>query len=531
MKHHDQAHFETASAAPLLTTADYVRLLHPEDGIGKTTLVAKDVTGRPHSKTYALATASALVDNFLDGDAYVTLHRFHGPRKGSRLAALNGLFLDLDIDRLPAGATTSAGSWSLDVMMHCLSLNLPQPTVLLSTGRGLAAIWLIKPLPPKALPRWQAAQNVLIEQFRSLGADPACRDTARITRLPGSLNSKSQRIASIIDGSLRRYDFDGLADDIFIAAGRPTREELKNRQMRQKQREARKQSGGLTVEARFTAIMRDLDCLRLSWGGQVPIGVRNTWLHLYATCLSHMVDAGEISDRVQRMAAEATPGLSPSEVMGVAKIAARHAALPRGNAPLSDGRYHYAGATISDLLGVTAAGARTLGLEQVMPKNERARRKAERECQRRWATGAISREAWLERNSREARQPWLDLGISRSTYYRRLKAGQIVEPPKPATSAEVETGPCPQQGGSALPKAPAEGRSPFAKAPTPTKSPSSPTRPARATQTEMIAEPDGCEIDEVFVESNPYAQPAHQQGEINFARRRIYFPLERFRRE
>ena len=311
MKHFDQTRFETASAAPILTTEAYVQLLHPEDAIGKTTLMAKDATGRAHSRTYTLTTASVLANNFLDGDGYISLNRFHGPRKISQLAALNGLFLDLDVDRLPPGASRSVGAWSLDVMMHCLTMKLPQPSVLLSTGRGLAAIWLIKPLPPKALPRWQEAQNVLIEHFRSLGADPACRDAARITRLPGSLNSKSQKIASIIDGTLERYDFDRLADEIYIAAGRPTRKELKHRQVCRKQRTARKQSGGLPVRARFSAVLRDLDRLRLSWGGQVPVGARNTWLHLYATCLSHIFDSAEIPGRVQAMAAEATPGLFP----------------------------------------------------------------------------------------------------------------------------------------------------------------------------------------------------------------------------
>jgi hypothetical protein len=530
MRHFDQAHFETASAAPILTTEAYVRLLHPEHAIGKTTLMAKDATGRAHSKTYTLATAPVLASNFLDGDGYISLHRFHGPRKISQLAALNGLFLDLDIDRLPHGASRSVGAWSLDMTMHCLSLKLPPPTVLLFTGRGLAAIWLIKPLPPKALPRWQEAQNVLIDHFRSLGADPACRDAARVTRLPGSLNSKSQKIASIIDGTLERYDFDQLADDIYIAAGRPTREELKHRQVRRKQRAARKQSGGLPARARFSAVLRDLDRLRLSWGGQVPVGARNTWLHLYATCLSHTFGAAEIPERVQAMAAEATPGLSPSEVSGVARIAARHAALPKSGASLTDGRYHYAGATIADMLGVTAAGARTLGLEQIMPTCERARRKAERERQRRRTAGAMSRETWLEENTREARQPWVNLSISRSTYYRRLKAGEIVDTTEPASAPHVETGPCPQQGGSALPEAPAEGRSPAGKGPTPTQSPSRRTRPAQRKSQE-IEKPHRAGLYEVVVECNSQVHSPHQQGEIDFARQRIYYPLERVRRE
>ena len=272
--------------------------------------------------------------------------------------------------------------------------------------------------------------------------------------------------------------------------------------------------------------MRDLESLRRSWGGQVPIGSRNTWLHLYATCLSHISDAQEISALVEAMAAKAAPGLSRSEVAGIAKVAARHAALPNGGTPLTDGRYHYSGATIAELLGVTAAGARTLGLEQVMPKDERARRKAERERLGRRAVGAASREDWLNENSRERQQPWTELGMSRSTYYRRIKAGQVVEPAKPARTADVETRPCPQQGGSALPTAPAEGRSPSANAPTPTTSPRQHTRPAEATWTKRVAAPLGSGLAYFVMETKSFMRRAQVQGEVDFAARRIGYPLE-----
>lgn len=515
MRHYDQSHFEAASLAPTLTPADYVRLLHPEEAIGKTTLMAKDITGRAHSKTYALSAAPALVDCFLDGDSYISLHRFHGGRKISRLAALNGLFLDLDVDRLPAGAGRNVGSWSLDILMRLVSLNLPEPSVLLSTGRGLAAIWLIDPLPPQALPRWQAAQKALIDLFRCLGADPSCSDAARVTRLPGSLNTKSQTEAEIIGGNLERSGFDQLADDIFIAAGRPTREQLSLRQKHRKKRGEKKLSGGLAVRPRFEAVKRDLERLRLFWGGQVPEGIRNTWLHLYATCLSHLKGALEIPDLVTAMAAVATPGLSRSEIAGIAKTAAGHASLPAGDGtPLADGRYHYSGATIAELLGVTAAGAQTLGLEQVMPKAERARRKAERQKQRRREAGAASREDWLQENSRERQRPWVALGMSRSTYYRQKKAGRIAETIETARPAPIETGPCPQQGGSASPEAPAEGRSPDATTPTPTKSAIRRTQPAEAQRKDTSLGRTSVRLTEIMVETNPSVQPAPQQGSL-----------------
>lgn len=97
--------------------------------------------------------------------------------------------------------------------------------------------------------------------------------------------------------------------------------------------------------------MRDLDRLRLSLGGRVPVGVRDIWLHLYATCLSHTSEAATIPNLFQTMAAEATPGLSPSEVAGVAKVAARHASVSKSGTPLSVGLYHYAGAKMAESRG------------------------------------------------------------------------------------------------------------------------------------------------------------------------------------
>lgn len=532
MEHFDKLHFIAAEpAASALTTPDYIKLLHPPCSVGKVTLMAKDTTGQAHSVTHTTSTAPLWVNCFLDGDGYVSLHRFHGPRRVDRLAALNGLFLDLDVGRLPTGAARSVESWADDIAHELVKLRLPEPTILLSTGRGLGAIWLINSLPPQALSRWQAAQGVLVDLFRRLGADPSCRDAARVTRLPGSLNTKCGREARVLSGSLLRYDFNQLSDEIYISAGRPTKHELRNRKARQKKRQLGNPRGGLSPSARFAAVQRDLERLRRAWGGLIPQGSRNTWLHLYATCLSHEFAPSDIAGRIQQIAAEATPGLPPSEVTAIAKVAARHASLPNTNSSIYDGRYHYSGATLAMLLNITAKSAEALGLEQIMPVAERAKRKAQRECARRRAAGARPRAEWLEKNSRARRQPWLALGISKSTYYRRLGAGQLNDQVQSEAACETDTGPCPQQGGSAMPQAQAEGRSPTAKAPNPTKSPSRRTRPARVTQAEHIAAPADISLYEIVVESNPYMQSSHQQGEIDFAGRRVYCPLGRLRRQ
>lgn len=164
-------------------------------------------------------------------------------------------------------------------------------------------------------------------------------------------------------------------------------------------------------------ISSDLDKIVSHWGGNVPEGKRNTFLHLVATCLTHTAPEAEIEDQVFKTAAIATPGLSEREVVGIIRSAVRQAQKACSSTPALDGRLHYSGARIAELLEVSDEVARTLGLEQVFSKEERARRKASREKERRMASGATSREEWLSQNSTSREQPWKAAGMSRTKWY------------------------------------------------------------------------------------------------------------------
>ncbi len=105
--------------------------------------------------------------------------------------------------------------------------------------------------------------------------------------------------------------------------------------------------------------MEDLKTIRSVWGGHVPIGLRNTWLHIYAAALSHCVQPSEIPHLVAKMAASATPGLGAREVDGLAEAAKARAQAGSGCIPTLDTRYHYSGERIADLLGVSDEMARS----------------------------------------------------------------------------------------------------------------------------------------------------------------------------
>ena len=163
-------------------------------------------------------------------------------------------------------------------------------------------------------------------------------------------------------------------------------------------------------------IQRDLDRIAVHWGGLVPKGWRNTYLHLVATCLTH-AGAADIEQQVSRIATIATPGLSEREIAGIIKSAERQAQNACSSTPALDGRLHYSGAKVAELLNISDDVARNLGLEQVYSEMERNRRKATRENERRFLAGALSRVDWLAQNSASREKPWKLAGLSRTKWY------------------------------------------------------------------------------------------------------------------
>jgi hypothetical protein len=129
------------------------------------------------------------------------------------LTRSNALFTDLDYYKTQLGDVHPRHA--LDVAVEALELaRLPSPSFTLSTGRGLALVWLHTPIPRAALPRWRACQKVIHDALRHLGADRLATDAARVLRLLGTRNSSSNTLVEAITPRGEVWDFDLLADEI-----------------------------------------------------------------------------------------------------------------------------------------------------------------------------------------------------------------------------------------------------------------------------------------------------------------------------
>ena len=131
---------------------------------------------------------------------YITLNTFFKPyRRLECIKELNALFIDLDYYK----TKFTKEQIIMNLEGNYFNKIIPATNYILDSGRGLALIWLINKVPSQALPLWKAIVEYLYNQLKEFGADRQALDATRILRVPGSINSKSKTVVSIID----EYDY------------------------------------------------------------------------------------------------------------------------------------------------------------------------------------------------------------------------------------------------------------------------------------------------------------------------------------
>lgn len=176
----------------------YTDLLH-KDNKGYITLVKmkyNEVKRKndffPHHYFY-----NTILDNPIEGveNMFMTLNTFYKPwRKIENVKELSALYLD--IDYYNTEYTKEQVLTAIDDKAACDEI--PHPSLVIDSGRGLYIIWHIKKLHYTSLPVWKSVQEFLYSQFKQYGADRKCLDCARILRVPGSINSKVNKKVEIL---------------------------------------------------------------------------------------------------------------------------------------------------------------------------------------------------------------------------------------------------------------------------------------------------------------------------------------------
>jgi hypothetical protein len=84
-----------------------------------------------------------------------------------------------------------------ELEMDYFQSSIPTPNIIIFSGRGAVLIWMINAVTYKALPLWNSVQKYLFKQLEQFGADKKSLDAARVFRIAGSINSKSNKLVRV----------------------------------------------------------------------------------------------------------------------------------------------------------------------------------------------------------------------------------------------------------------------------------------------------------------------------------------------
>lgn len=138
-----------------------------------------------------------------DNEFYCSVNTLVAPGKhsGKYVIKLNALFADLDYYNNPDFKDLTA-----EQMVGLLEqeLDYPTPSFYVDSGRGLYIIWLLESTfaTNRSKKFWQRIEDSIINLFKEFSIDPKVRDLARVLRLLGSKNSKSNRFVKLIESPL-----------------------------------------------------------------------------------------------------------------------------------------------------------------------------------------------------------------------------------------------------------------------------------------------------------------------------------------
>lgn len=204
-------------------TAEFLNTIHKDNDtsyITIATLSKKEKWNQYHyrGKDQAIQKAIELTDSKVN--VYHSNNSFYKPQRGkATLFNINALYIDLDCHE---------HEFNLDQAMFWLKseyfeTKIPTPTYTVFTGRGLQLYWCIETAPKQALYLWLLIQTRLSEELSTIGEfvtglevdSSSVDDPSRVFRVAGTLNTRANQVARIVDHLDYRYTMSEIRDNYF----------------------------------------------------------------------------------------------------------------------------------------------------------------------------------------------------------------------------------------------------------------------------------------------------------------------------
>jgi len=232
-------------------------------------------------------------------DTYQSQNRFRGDRRAvAQVLKLCGLFSDVDYYNVPELRSLSPEAMLEKARERLKEKGVPDPSLALSSGRGLTLSWQHAPVARKRLAEWNAAQNRIYQVLKPFGADPKARDAARVLRITGTTNSKNgATVRALGDTSEKTYRFEDLVEPLVMNPVWEDEEEhgesgadLYSLAVQRAARGLRNHPQGWSETSLWEGRLTDLQHLRRMRYGEGPMeDFRDRWLFLATTAISWLV--------------------------------------------------------------------------------------------------------------------------------------------------------------------------------------------------------------------------------------------------
>ena len=408
--------------AELFEPAEY---LDQEGGPGYFSVLTKPY-GSPHQWSYELRYLATIIQTLNPAhDAWITQATFRLPnRRAVNLRTVGLLFADLDTYRRPGlSGKTPEEQLSL-LLVFCEQEGMPPPSIVLYSGRGLQAKWLLdEALGPVSLFEWNEMELALVRLLEPFAADLAARDVSRVLRVDRTTNTKSGqrvRVIYVAGDPPARYSVEDLSAALRI--GEPPPSSAGRRVILQK----------ATIALPQSVVFRRLNWFRLYdlralWKGRggVPVGFRELTL-FHELCFLLHAEPGRVVDlwkEAQALASQIDPRGNFYRRGDLSTVYRKAQETRHGQQVEYQGRmypplYTPKNQTLIDLFQITPEEEQ--GLRTIISQREKYRRNNERRAAERREGGAKTRPQY-EGESISRAKPWEALGISRRTWYRRGK--------------------------------------------------------------------------------------------------------------
>lgn len=196
------------------TSTEYIEYIHSSNNTKHIVLAKKSSVNNERTwkqKSFEVKNDFYDISMFIDSvnnkceDCYITMNSFkYGKRDIKAVKEYNSFYIDLDFYKL--GLSKEQVLFLLEE--DYINKIVPNPNFIIDSGRGMYLIWKISPLEKNrdTSTLWRRVQRILLNKLKEFNSDRQAIDEARVLRVPGTINTKCNKMVEIV--SFYNYTYD-----------------------------------------------------------------------------------------------------------------------------------------------------------------------------------------------------------------------------------------------------------------------------------------------------------------------------------